>query len=106
MPLPQLPTVALDDLAHVRARLSRRPSEFGRVTRARELFGRFTDGDARAALEEVEKGRAERHLRRQRRGASGWRRGTPQCPSCRRILSGYNQVCPGCGFVPGYGHAR
>src|SRR3954470_4101603 len=33
--------------------------------------------------------------------ASGWRKGTPQCPSCRRILSSRDGWCPSCRTYAG-----
>jgi hypothetical protein len=36
---------------------------------------------------------------------SGWRKGTPQCPSCRRILSQQNGWCPDCRMYGSSGHA-
>lgn len=62
--------------------------------------------EARAELErereawerEQEAEREERYLR-SRRGerASGWRKGQPQCPGCRRFLTSRTAACPDCG---------
>jgi hypothetical protein len=39
--------------------------------------------------------------------ASGWRNGTPQCPSCRRILSQAGGWCPNCQTFEGrHDHGR
>jgi hypothetical protein len=35
---------------------------------------------------------------------SGWQHGTPQCPSCRRILSQQNGWCPDCRMYGSSGH--
>jgi hypothetical protein len=39
--------------------------------------------------------------------ASGWRKGQPQCPACRRILSQRNGWCPNCRTFAGrHDHGR
>jgi hypothetical protein len=104
--LPRLRPPARSSVDRARELLGHRAPREGKVERARELLRRYDDDQAVAALDLQEKEREERRLRSGRRGASGWRRGTPQCPGCRRLLSGYGQPCGGCGFVPGYGYPR
>lgn len=62
-------------------------SAFGRELEEREAMARWERG-ARAAA-----GRS-----------SGWRRGPPQCPGCKRLKSSPVAVCEGCGFLPGAGY--
>lgn len=39
--------------------------------------------------------------------ASGWRKGQPQCPSCRRILNRRDGWCPNCRTLAGrHDHGR
>jgi hypothetical protein len=106
MPLHLPPLLPVGPSSAVRALLSRRAERAGRVGRARRLLARHGEAEAVAVLEAEEKRRESRRLSRERRGASGWRRGTPQCGGCRRILSGYGQRCPNCGFTDGVGYPR
>jgi hypothetical protein len=106
MPLPELRPISRSDTGRVRRLLGRRAPRSGRVERARLLLHRYDDHQALAALEEREKERYDRWLRRQPQGASGWRRGQPQCGGCRRILAGRGRTCPNCGYTDGAGYPR
>lgn len=52
------------------------------------------------ATEHLEQQRSQQEWERLTRAGngrkSGWQEGTPQCHSCRRILSGYGAWCPDC----------
>jgi hypothetical protein len=50
----------------------------------------YLERDARAAMAGAGKGRS-----------SGWKNGTPQCSSCRKILSAYNAPCACGGYSQG-----
>lgn len=53
--------------------------------------------DARAHLESELERRHVESSRRKHGRKSGFKRGQPQCSSCRRILNAYGASCPGCG---------
>jgi hypothetical protein len=78
-----------------------------RASRFRTVNGVEPGAAARERAAE-ERARAGFGLRKQRDGrASGWRKGTPQCPGCRRILSQRDGYCPSCGTVAGrHDHGR
>lgn len=62
-----------------------------------------SEAEGLAYIDREESARDARRIAREPRGRGGFGRGTPQCRSCRRILTGYGASCPGCG---GFGWDR
>jgi rRNA maturation endonuclease Nob1 len=62
---------------------------------------------AQRAAEWQEQAENERYLRSSRTRTSGWRKGPPQCPGCRRVLKGRDGFCESCGTLAGrHDHGR
>lgn len=78
-----------------------------RLTEALEALQLALDPELEAwAREHRQREAEERAMRTAKRQEhwSGWRRGQPQCPGCRRILTSKNGWCPDCRMYGDAGH--